>query len=69
MPPEIQDEKVLELQRKLEERRQQRLMEQESAKIRPGGKSLRRGKELSASKVMRNKYYNRCVVLHSVVIV
>ena len=41
----------MELQKKLEEKRQQRLQEQQSAKITPSAKSLRRLKELNASKV------------------
>ena len=49
--PEIKDEKILELQRKLDERREQRRQEQESAKIVPDKKSTKRLKELNASKV------------------
>ena len=49
--PEVKDEKILELQRKLEERKEQRRQEQESAKIVPDKKSIRRLNELNASKV------------------
>ena len=48
--PEIKDEKLLALQRRLDERRELRKREQEASKITPNKKSSQRLRQLSANK-------------------
>ena len=49
--PEVTDEKLIELQKKLEAKKMERLREQQKAKIIPTKKSSQRLKELNAAKV------------------
>ena len=48
---ELKDEKLLELQRRLEERKEQRKREQEASKIAPDRKSSQRTRTLAQNKV------------------
>ena len=54
--PEIQDEKLLELQRKLEEKRAERMNAQQKSQIKPDKKSAQRLQQLSSAKVCANQY-------------
>ena len=53
--PEIKDEKLLELQRKLDAKRAERQREQEQAKLQPSKKSAQRLRELNKTKVRVHK--------------
>ncbi len=49
--PQIQDEKLLELQRKLEAKREERKQVQQKAQLKPDKKSAQRLQELNRAKV------------------